>query len=420
MDRNTSPPVNIGTRLFGLIRQAVAARRKQLIVVAYYLSDQSSHHFNELLGYRTAAQALGLACRIIVPRTCAPHLAASLLAEPVLDPLPQVAPINAEGTSLTEAMGNLETLQTAIEAHHPRDTDMLLFAFGQPILIAGIGLWLARRSPRRRPSVFFRLVGDEFFDPETGHLTPNAEFFRMACAELRTRPGHERVFLLASSSAVAHIAARVGGRRVFQTSVPKHLVVATESDSVLPARPTVHVHLNCRSGRFVDNLGDIIRLVTAVEPATRFIVKSSGLPDEWRTQLESEMTSQAEMLPAEQDTADYLANFSKCTVVLLGYEKRPYGKLTSGVFVEAASFGKPVVVPNGTWMAQQIATGCGVGTIFEEPSPNSVAAALLQALGDADKLSAAARAVAPRMRAENSSKGYIEKMMKLLDCRSVP
>jgi glycosyltransferase involved in cell wall biosynthesis len=94
-------------------------------------------------------------------------------------------------------------------------------------------------------------------------------------------------------------------------------------------------------------------------------------------------------------------------------------QLTSGVFLEAASFGKPVVVPSGTWMSRQIATGCGVGTIFEEPSPNSVAAALLQALSDADNLSAAACAVAPRVRAENSSQRYIEKMMKLLDRRSV-
>lgn len=385
-------------------RPQISPSRKQLIIVTYYLSDQTGHHFNELLGYRTAAQALGLACRIIVPRTCAPHLATSLLAEPVLDALP---------------MGSLQKLYTAIEAHYPRDTDMLLFAIGEPILIAGIGLWLARRSPRRRPSVFFRLVGDELFDPETGQLTPNAEFFRTACSKLSKRPGHERVFLLASSSEVARFAASVGGRRVFVTSVPKHLVVATESAPALPARLTVHVHLNRRSGRFVDNLGEIIRLVTAAEPATRFIVKSSGLPSEWRTRLESQMTSQAEMLPAEQDTTDYLANFSRCTVVLLGYEKRPYGKLTSGVFVEAAAFGKPVVVPSGTWMAQQIATGCGVGTIFEEPTPSSVAAALLQALSGSDNLSAAARAIAPRVRAENSSQGYIEKMMSFSNCRSV-
>jgi len=121
-----------------------------------------------------------------------------------------------------------------------------------------------------------------------------------------------------------------------------------------------------------------------------------------------------QILPPQQDTADYLANFSSCTIVLLAYEPQAYAGVPSGVFVEAASFGKPVVAPAGTWMAEQIAAGYGVGTTFEEPSPESVAGAVLKALRDADNLSAAARAVAPRVRADNSSQQYIEEMMKLV------
>jgi hypothetical protein len=164
------------------MRQAVGFRRKQLIVVAYTLPNKAGHYFNELLGYRSAAAALGLTCRIILPRACSPHLVASLLAEPVLDPWPSTDNITPQNDSeqvlafLNAAQG-LKSLWAAIEAHDPKETDILLFTCAQPILIAGVAIWVAGRSPSRRPSVFFRLVGDEFLDYETGQTNSNAVFF---------------------------------------------------------------------------------------------------------------------------------------------------------------------------------------------------------------------------------------------------
>ena len=408
----------IGARVLDLLRRAAAVRSK-LIVVGFHLPDQSSHHFNELLGYKTTAYALGLAPKIIIPHTADPRLAASLSADPVLDPLPPAGNIKAENivgqlVAFADKTGNLESLWAAIEAYDLRYTDILLFPLGHPILISGVGLWLARRSPKRRPSVFFRINGSELIDLETGRFNSAAVFFRMACSDLRTRPGQERVFLLVDSSAVARMVTRVCCRRAFLMPMPKHLGAEAKRDSPEPTRPTVYVHLNIRSGRLVRDLGDIIRRVTTAEPAVKFIVKSSGLFAETRTVLESEIASLSEILSVEQDTADYLANFSRCTVVLLAYEPQAYTNITSGVFVEAASLGKPVVVPRGTWMAQQMIAGCGVGTIFEEPEAESVAAALLEALTASDYLGTIARSLAPQVRNGNSCHRYIEQMMTLI------
>ncbi len=408
----------IGAWVLELLRRAAGVRGK-LIVVGLQLPGQSGHHFNELLGYKTAADALGLAHHIIVPHTADPRLAASLSADPVLIPLPPVGNINAEHfvgqlVAFADMTWNLESLWVAIEAHDLRDTDILLFSRGHPILISGVGLWLARRSPKRRPSVFFRTVGDEIIDMETARYNGAAVFFRLACSDLRARPGQERVFLLVESSAVARMVTRVCCRRTFLTPTPKHLEVAVKGDSAEPTRPTVYVHLNGRSGRLVRDLGDIIRRITTAEPMVKFIVKSSSLSSEARTVLESGIASLAEILLAEQDTADYLANFSRCTVVLLAYEPQAYRNITSGVFVEAASFGKPVVVPRGTWMEQQIIAGCGVGTIFEEPKTESIVAALLEALTASQSLGAAARSLAPQVRNGNSCQRYIEQMMMLI------
>lgn len=425
MDRSANLSAKVAAaavRYLRLVRKAVGFRRPQLIVIARQLEGKSGHHFNELVGYSGAAHALRLSCQIIVPRSSASHLVAALRACPALEPLPRLADIDGQNIldkliALFDAADNLEPLWTAIGSFNPVEEDLLLFTSADPILIAGAGIWLARRRPSQRPNVFFRLVGGELIDVQTGRLNPNADLFRIACSDLRTRAGHERVFLLASSPELMRIATRVCSRRVFPTSLPKHLAIMAKADRVLPATHTVYVHLNERSGRLIDGLGEIIRRVAAEESDTRFIIQLSGLTAERRAQLELELSSSAELLSQEQDTADYLANFCRCTAVLLAYEPRSYAALNSGVFIEAASFGKPVIAPAGTWMARQIAAGSGAGTLFEELNPESVAAALLEVLRNADKFNAAAGAVASRVRTENSSLRFVEEMLRLARTR---
>jgi len=382
--------------------------RRKLIVVAFRPPHQRGHYYNELLGYKDSAHALGLIPCILVPHTTEPHLTASLLAESVLEPFIET------GSAYVDATQNLEPLWAALAAHDPTFRDILLFTSGHPVAIAGIGLWLARRPRRRRPSAFFRIIGDECIDAVPGRPPSVRIFFRMACSDLRTRAGQERVFLLGSSQAIVRRASRAACRRVFLTPLPKHLAFAPGTDSAKPEQPTVYVHLNPRSGRFIRGLGDIIRRVTADEPHIRFVVKHGSLSAEIRSFLDSELASLAEILPAEQDTADYLASLRKCTLVLLPYEPEVYTTLSSGVFVEAVSCGKPVVVPGGTWMAQQIALGRGVGTLFEHSSLESITRALQQALSEVDNLCVAASALASVVRFENSSQRYVEKIVTLI------
>jgi len=392
--------------------------RRQLIVVAFFLPGQRGHHYNELLGYKNSAQELGLVPRILVPRTTEPRLAATLHAEPVLDPLIATGPLDAQSifgsvSAFTDATQNLESLWVALASHNPSFRDILFFTFGHPALIAGIGAWLANRPRLRRPTVFFRIVGGEFIDEVSGRVTSEKVFLRIACSDLRTRAGQERVFLLGSNHAIVSRASRALCRRVFLTPLPKHLAFGSETRSAAPPHPTVYVHLNPKSGRFVRGLGEIIRRVTAAQPHVRFLVKPSSLTEESRAYLNAEISSLAEILPAEQDTAEYLANFRRCTVVLLAYESESYKVLDSGVFVEAVSCGKPVVVPSGSTMAEQIALGRGIGTIFADTNLESVTSALQQALREAEKLCAAARSLAPQVRFENSSQRYVDQIMRL-------
>jgi len=269
----------------------------------------------------------------------------------------------------------------------------------------GIGHWLDRRPRERRPSVFFRIIGDELTDLDTGRFRAGAAFYRLACADLRTRAGQERVFFLVNSAAKARSVSRVCGRRPFM--MQHHFGgVAADVVATVPATLTVYVHLNARSGRLVGNLHEIIQRVVAVEPSVRFLIRT---PAEFADRVaagESVVGSHVEILSPEQNLADHVKNLARCSLVWLAYEAQPYRFLTSGVFTEAASLGKPVIVPCGTWMAEKIADGCGVGMSFANQPPESLADVILKGLEDSHQLASAAQALAPRLAEETGCRRF--------------
>ena len=153
------------TRILKTLRRSTRID-PQLVIVGY---DLTGHYFNELLGYRSAAGILGLALRIITARSVEPRLAAELLAEPAIEPMPSawdILPQNIvdQVIAFADSDDNLASLWTAIAQCDLRSTDMLLFPISRPLLILRVGEWLAQRRPGRRPSVFFRFTGGEIVE----------------------------------------------------------------------------------------------------------------------------------------------------------------------------------------------------------------------------------------------------------------
>jgi hypothetical protein len=121
----------------------------KLIIPAFKLAGQSGHYFNELLGYKTAAEDLGVLPKIFVPRTTEPQDAAVLGASAILDLLPPVgllasAQVVNQWDAFLDASERLDCLWDAIEAEGLSDIRAILFPQGHPIVIRAAGLWLGR------------------------------------------------------------------------------------------------------------------------------------------------------------------------------------------------------------------------------------------------------------------------------------
>ncbi|HEX7790650.1 MAG TPA: hypothetical protein VF467_09035, partial [Afipia sp.] len=341
----------------------------KLIIANFEALDHASHWLNELASFTSEGQALGMQVRILTLLSTDAHVAATLSADPVLKPLPALN-VNADNylgqlVAFTDAADMLEPLWARLDAEELVAQDFIYFPRGHPVLIRGIGAWLATRPQDQRPSVFFRIIGDELTDLDTGQFRARAALYRLACSDLRTRAGQERVFFLVNSKAKARRVSRVCGRRPFM--MQHHFGrTLTGVPTVVPAAPTIYVHLNNRSGALAENLGEIVQRVARAEPSVRFLIKIPAKFTDSVAKLKRKAASSIEIISHEQSSADYFANLTRSSLVWLAYEAQPYKALTSGVFTEAASLGKPVIVPQGTWMAEKIAEGYGVGVTFSD------------------------------------------------------
>jgi len=79
--------------------------------------------------------------------------------------------------------------------------------------------------------------------------------------------------------------------------------------------------------------------------------------------------------------SEYAALMRKCSIVLIPYRAKLYGKGTSGILAEAIACCKWVVVPASTWMADQKMKYPKI-SLFTEPTVESIAKAIKACEGD--------------------------------------
>jgi glycosyltransferase involved in cell wall biosynthesis len=115
-----------------------------------------------------------------------------------------------------------------------------------------------------------------------------------------------------------------------------------------------------------------------------------------------------EGLLARETYLDWIAR----SVVLLPYAREDYRWRSSGVYLEAKCFGSPVIVPEGTWMAEDVKR-CGNGVVFAEYSPAAIAKAIALAQAGLADLRARAEACAPEVLAAQGADRFVDKVESL-------
>ena len=112
---------------------------------------------------------------------------------------------------------------------------------------------------------------------------------------------------------------------------------------------------------------------------------------------------------------DYLKRLQSLDLLLMPYLKHRYYLRTSGVFAEAAAYGIPVIVSEGTWMHRMLNNGFGSGVIFENLSPSCVCEALVRASDNLPELQHKAGRGMAKWRKEQSTTALVEMLASKLN-----
>jgi glycosyltransferase involved in cell wall biosynthesis len=101
------------------------------------------------------------------------------------------------------------------------------------------------------------------------------------------------------------------------------------------------------------------------------------------------------------------------SVVLLPYSPERYNSRPSGVYLEAKGFGAPVIVPAGTWMADEVAR-LRNGLVFEEFSVESIVRCIAQAQTELPALRQRAMACAAQHQREHGADRCVDAIEALV------
>jgi glycosyltransferase involved in cell wall biosynthesis len=116
---------------------------------------------------------------------------------------------------------------------------------------------------------------------------------------------------------------------------------------------------------------------------------------------------------------DYLRLLAESDLLLLPYGRLPYRQRGSGTLAEAVGCGMPVVVPDGTWAAEQVEEGKAAGVIYEGDDAEAIAGALGHCAAAIEPLRALACALAPSWRRMHSTAAFLDWMEGEIVARSL-
>jgi glycosyltransferase involved in cell wall biosynthesis len=113
---------------------------------------------------------------------------------------------------------------------------------------------------------------------------------------------------------------------------------------------------------------------------------------------------------SELSLDEYSALLVRAALVVIPYSTSWYHSQSSGVFAEAIGAGKPVVVPRGTWMADQLRF-TGAGITFAPGDRADLVRATREAMDNIASLTGNAGALQPTWTAIHNPKAFVQALL---------
>jgi len=300
-----------------------------------------------------------------------------------------------------------------------RLNDRVLMTVATQCEARAFALWLGELPAERKPWVVVCFQSDRWNRWGAEEHARQMDEFRTLAADLAALvPADQRRLLFCSPTqglttelagllrqpvAVAPMAMDYDGMETLAASRPERL----------DRPPRVAVVGGAREEKGSHKVRPVVRACRASGTALDFVVQlaNEGLsPRDWEDLAGVATEPGVTVVHGALERHRYLRLLADSDVLLLPYDRLPYRQRGSGILAEAVAAGMPVIVPDGTWAAEQVDEGKAAGVAYAGDGPESIAAALGRCAAEIEPLRARARACAPAWMRSQSLQAFLDWM----------
>jgi hypothetical protein len=390
-------------------------------VIHHGLRNRRSHYYGEGKGWIAACRERGVDYRLYVHDTAAPEIVRELSALPVFRHRAGTAPIaqlTGRGNSEMAVLADwFAEGCAALQSEGVGAEDSVVVTFASEIEVLGTAEWLERIAPERRPPVSLIFHGAPCLHAVIAEdrTAINADFsdFIRGMTRMKTLLPPDRIRLYATTP---HLSALL--RSVAQhpcEEAPHPSVYLPDDVLAAVAEPRAHVCVpgQLRLEKGSELVAEILLRFAEARPGKRLIVQADE-EEQARAMADrlAPCKSPYSVYFGQLGHAPYQRHLVQSDIVLLPYDWRRYALRASGIFSEAVGFGIVAVVPDRTWMADNLKARRGGGTIFREQTVASILEALIEASDDHAALRERALNSMQAWRRMHSTAALLEKILR--------
>jgi len=271
----------------------------------------------------------------------------------------------------------------------PQGSDLCWMPSARPREIAGLADWLLKHEVRPQVVIGFQLLMRPM---EPGSV--EGLVHRLATNRLIEAVGRERVFPYATNLPLARRLAAAMRLGIYLAPLPHFYgpPVAPVAPPPLPpgAGPLIASVGVPRARKLGVPLPDIVRAALSRRPDLRFVIQVNEIESNGDL-MALEKLRQVKLVKGWLEDGAFAALIQAAAALLLPYRRDRYAENISSPFAFAAAYGRPAIVPSGTWMAERIARKQAAGVAYkrDEAVINAIAVTLdrqAQLLAQASKL----------------------------------
>ena len=356
----------------------------RFIILESGLNDLHSHAFIETLSWKKSCEKLNIDTLIFIHKEASSKIAKDTDGTPHFRYTPMQ---NIKQDPISDRLHGFVYFSEAFATDCKKlalelsSNDIVIIPHATAKEVYGISLWMRSIPSKNRPKVVFIFINPDFdwkINYEKNKVNGDFSQFRLGANQLSSLLPNGHVKYFANNPLLAQTMEYVLSQEcaicpmTIDYFFPDEL--PNESDDIEWKSADIGILGEFRIEKGSSIIPQIITGFCKKRPDKNvFIqVRTDEQVKKLREYFPNIIRDRIQIYHGQLSQRDYLSRLQSVDLLLMPYLKQRYYLRTSGVFAEAAAYGIPVIVSEGTWMHRMLNNGFGSGVVFENLSPSCV------------------------------------------------